>query len=128
MKKIIYVLVFALCFSCEKDVDNNVNNTANNTVSQTCGTITINVNHTNNETFSSNNYEVTCNSNLNELIKFNGLFHTLRLDFNFNCIYQDPNLVDILWPVREISFFCWPNRRSKTSFNDMFNYCRQTQR
>ena len=72
MKKVIYVLIFALCFSCEKESDstnNNSNNSGNNLPPQNCGAITMDVNYLTSESFSSAQYEVECNSSI---VKYNG--------------------------------------------------------
>ena len=85
MKKIIYVLVFALFFSCEKEGDSNdnsSNNSGNNFPSQNCGTVTMNIDYLTTETFTSSQYEVDCSV---ILTKDNGVFTNTTIDFWFKC-------------------------------------------
>ena len=118
MKKVIYVLIFALCFSCEKESDstnNNSNNSGNNLPPQNCGTITMDVNYLTSESFSSAQYEVECNSSI---VKYNGSVVNVDLHFWFKCntvvpVSNTPTTV----PIREISLSYYLNSPTTASYN-----------
>ena len=110
MKKIIYVLFFAMCFSCEKEcdsTDNSSNNSGNNLPPQNCGTVTMDVNYLTSESFNSNQYEVTCAAGIN---KSNGTISSVAIGFEFNCNTVIPGAVNtpILAPIRRIIFDYYP--------------------
>ena len=112
MKKVIYILIFALCFSCEKECDstsnssNNSNNSGNNLPPQNCGTVTMDVNYLTSESFNSNQYEVTCAAGIN---KNNGVISSVAIGFEFNCNTVIPGTnTPILTPIRRIIFDYYP--------------------
>ena len=109
MKKIIYVLLFALCLSCEKECDSNdnsLNNSGNNLPPQHCGTVTMDVNYLTNESFNSNQYEVTCAAGIN---KYNGEIEMVAIGLEFNCnTIIAPTNTPILAPIRRIIFDYYP--------------------
>ena len=123
MKKIIYVLFFAMCFSCEKEcdsTDNSSNNSGNNLPPQNCGTVTMDVNYLTSESFNSNQYEVECNSSIT---KYNGSVTQVDLEFWFKCNTVVPGTnTNTTVPIRYIVLNSYVNSSATTCLY-YANYC-----
>ena len=121
MKKIIYVLFYALCFSCEKECDssdNSSNNSGNSLPPQNCGTVTMDISYLTVESFTSAQYDVECNSSI---LKSNGSLDIVDLHFWFTCNTVVPVAnTSITVPIREISLSYYVNSASTCNYKAFY--------